>query len=163
MLTCQLSEDLVVTVQTAHYSQFPNFVQITNLTFFNTGIQIHIISRKKNWVFRYETHFLWFLQISWGFKRFLRISQHSLVFLRAPYYTVIQNANSHSKILFDVIWLCYDIFAYHQPQQTSRMSEKMKKANKGCKGQSKATQSPVANYCNFFAFSGSLDVVYSLI
>ena len=27
--------------------------------------------------------------------------------------TVIQDAKSHSEIHFDVIWLQYDIFAYH--------------------------------------------------
>ena len=43
------------------------------------------------------------------------------------------------------------------------MSEKWKKANKGCKGQSKATQTPVAKAYILFAFLGSLDVVYSLV
>ena len=29
------------------------------------------------------------------------------------YLTVLQNAKSHSEIHFDVVWLQYDIFAYH--------------------------------------------------
>ena len=35
------------------------------------------------------------------------------IYKKTDYSTVIQNAKSHSEILFDVIWLCYDIFAYH--------------------------------------------------
>ena len=41
------------------------------------------------------------------------LNENINIFLPWLLGTVIQNAKSHSEILFDVIWLCYDIFAYH--------------------------------------------------
>ena len=77
--------------------------------------------------------------------------------------TVVQNGISEVETVLNVIllkktFLCTIGLFRHQGFQ-----KKWKKANKGRKGQSKATQSPVAKAYILFVFLGSLDVVYSLI
>ena len=55
----------------------------------------------------------------------------------APNYTLIQNGKYQAIIVFDDRMLRYMITAYQWTSQTSRISEKLEKANEGPKGQIK--------------------------
>ena len=54
-------------------------------------------------------------------------------------------------IVLEAMMSRQDIFSYHRPSLVPKISEKMKKAKKGCVSQSKATELNL-KYDNFFHF-----------
>ena len=65
--------------------------------------------------------------------------------------------------ILKVIRLRNDFQPYRWTSWASRISEKMKKAGKGCEGRIKAAELKVSKFDNFLMSIGLLGVLYSLI
>ena len=70
--------------------------------------------------------------------------------------TVIYFAQLELVRVLEVIRLRNDFQPYHWTSWASRISEKMKKANEGCEGQTKARGWPKTKFQNFFYIFGFL-------
>ena len=77
--------------------------------------------------------------------------------------TVIYFAKLELVGILKVIRLRNDFQPYHWTSWASRISEKMKKANEGREGQTKAREWPNTKFQIFFTFLGSLGVFYCMI
>ena len=62
--------------------------------------------------------------------------------------------------VFEVIRLRYDFQAHQWSSYVSRIIGKMKKANKGHEGQTKARESRIPKFYDFFISTGSFGVIY---
>ena len=74
------------------------------------------------------------------------------------WHTVIYFQNFGSVTVLEVILLTYDFQAYRWSSQVSRISGKMKKANKGREGQTKARESTMPKFYDFFVSTGPFGV-----
>ena len=63
--------------------------------------------------------------------------------------------------VFEVILLIFDFQAYRWSSWVSRITGKMKKANKGREGQTKARESTIPKFYHFFTLMGLLGVTNS--
>ena len=68
------------------------------------------------------------------------------------------NAKSHFKTVFNDILVIHCNITYHWTSQTSRISEKLKKANEGREGQNKGRCSKISKYYDFFSWFRSSGV-----
>ena len=93
-------------------------------------------------------------------ERPVRSCRYQAVLRVACARTLIWYAKSQVKTVLEVLGLRYDIFANDWPSYASRISEKMKKANEGCEGQTKARRWPKTKFQIFFTFLGSLGVFF---
>ena len=75
-------------------------------------------------------------------------------------YTVIYFQNFGFVRVFEVLLLIFDFQAYRWSSWVSRITGKMKKANKGCEGQTKARESTMPKFYDFFISTGSFGVLY---
>ena len=80
-----------------------------------------------------------------------------------PFHTVIYFAQLELVRVLEVIRLRNDFQPYHWTSWASRISEKMKKANEGHEGQTKARGWPKTKFQILFTFLGSLGVFYCMI
>ena len=69
-------------------------------------------------------------------------------------YTVIRNGNFSAKTLFGDTMLGNTYAAYYWTSKTTRISEKIKKAKEGHKGQSKGQTHTKIKFSNFFDIVG---------
>ena len=69
-------------------------------------------------------------------------------------YTVIRNGNFSAKTLFVDTMLGNTYAAYYWTSKTTRISEKIKKAKEGHKGQSKGQTHTKIKFSNFFDIIG---------
>ena len=79
------------------------------------------------------------------------------------WFTVIYFAQLELVGVLKVIRLRNDFQPYHWTPWASRISEKMKKTNKGHGGQTKAREWPKTKFQKFFTILGSLGVSYCMI
>ena len=91
--------------------------------------------------------------VSWLHKNVPFSKSNPTIFAPLP-YTVIRNGNFSAKTLFGDTMLGNTYAAYYWTSKTTRISEKIKKAKEGHKGQSKGQTHTKIKFSNFFDIVG---------